>query len=393
MSQQQVTHDELVARAEFLGQQAELEIAEAERNACFSLKLRDLVHEAQFHKVLRPKRYGGFAMGARTFSEIVRTVARYNASAAWLIYFTILHEQWVAYLEPAGREEIYASDGFVADVFFPVGKVEYVDGGVNLSGTWNFASGVLWDEWIGLGAIVDVPGFDTPQPCLVTVNTGELEVIRNWNTLGLRGTGSHGVKVESVFVPWRRILPLLQVKLKNQPVGGDWAPDTPIYRMPFMQMFCIGFGAIAVGVTQRVVTDFKHRVRERQRLLYGVKEWESPVAQRNVGEMLTRAAAIEALHERYVQQLEDWDAANMPLATDIERNRANAWRSWVCREACALTEEVLELMGGTACYTGDPLEIAVRDLFMVKVHVGQIYNDNLLGYGRTEFGLSGHPLF
>lgn len=387
------SHDELIALAEQIGQAAEREVAEAERECCFSLRLRDLVHQAEFHKVLRPARYGGFAKGGRTFSEIVRTVARYNASAAWLVYFTILHEQWVAYLDPKGREEIYASDRFCADMFFPIGKVEYVEGGVKLSGQWNWGSGVLWDDWIGLGAIVEVPGVaGGMQPCLVVVKTQEIEIVRNWNPLGLRGTGSHGVKADSVFVPWHRVVPLLYVKNFNQPLGGDWTTDTPIYRIPFMPMFAVGFGAIAVGVAQRVARDVKQRLRERQRVLYGVKEWESPIAQRNLGELLTQLASIEALHERYVQQLEDWDAANTPQVPEGERNHTNAWRSYVCREASLLALRGLEMLGGAAAYTGDPIEIAARDLLMVRIHVGQIYDDNMLAYGRTEYGLSGHPL-
>jgi hypothetical protein len=50
------------------------------------------------------------------------------------------------------------------------------------------------------------------------------------------------------------------------------------------------------------------------------------------------------------------------------------------------------MLGGGAAYTGDPLEIAARDLIMVRLHVGQLYDDNMLAYGRTEYGMSGHPL-
>jgi len=388
----EMTHEEMIARAEHIGQQADLEVADAERNGGFSLKLRDVVHQAQMHKLLRPKRYGGFGMGPRTFAEVVRTVAQHNASAAWLVYFTALHEQWVAYLDPAGRQEVYDSDGFTADIFFPIGKVEYVDGGVKLSGQWNFGSGVLWDDWIGLGAFVEVPGYDGgPQPCLVCANTKELDIIRNWDTLGLRGTGSHGVKADSTFVPWRRVLPLGHVKGTGQPVGGAYG-DEPIFRIPFMPLFCVGFTAIAVGTTQRVLRDLKRRIQERQRVLYGVKEWESPIAQRNLAEMMVKLDGIEALHERYVVQLETWQAANTPLCSVEDANRINAWRSSICREASEMAFRALEMLGGAAAYKGDPLEIAARDLFMVLIHVGQIYDDNMLAYGRTQFGLSGHPL-
>jgi alkylation response protein AidB-like acyl-CoA dehydrogenase len=389
----EITHAEMVARADRLGQLAEKEVAQAEREGGFSLALRDAVHAAQMHKLLRPRRYGGLAMGPRTFSDVVRAVARYNASAAWLVYFTALHEQWVAFLHPDGRQEVYDSDGFVADIFFPVGKVAYVDGGVRLSGQWNFGSGVLWDDWIGLGAIVEVPGFEGgPQPCLVCTPTAELEIVRNWDTFGLRGTGSHGVKASDTFVPWRRVLPLGHVKNTGVPVGGAYDPETPIFRMPFMPLFCVGFGAIAVGTCERVLGDLKRRIRERQRVLYGMKEWESPIAQRNLADLLVRLDGLTALHERYVADLERWQAHNSALISAEDSNRMGAWRSRICREASEIAFRAFEMLGGMAAYKGDPIEIAARDLFMVLIHVGQIYDDNMLAYGRTQYGLSGHPL-
>ena len=391
----EMTHDELVARADHIGKQAALEVVEAEKAGCFSLALRDLVHESQIHLLLRPKRYGGFGMGPRTFSEVVRTVATYNASAAWLTYFTALHEQWVAFLPPAGRKEIHDTDGFVADIFFPCGQIEYVDGGVIMSGEWKFGSGVLWDEWIGLGAIVEVQGYeaDGPQPSLVTVKTSEIEIVHDWDVFGLRGTGSNGVKVDRIFVPWRRVLPLQAVKNTGLPVGGEYDDDEPIYRIPFMPHFCVGFGAISVGAIQSVGRNLKTRIEQRERMLYGVKEWESPIAQRNLGELLVKIASIEALHERYVQQLEQWNDENTPVTTEEDRNRMSAWRSEICSQASQVGFRAMEMLGGMAAYSGDPMEIAARDLFMISIHLGQIYDDNMLSYGRTQYGLSGHPLF
>jgi len=386
-----VLHDEWVRRAELIGQRAELEVASAEKSGCFSQQLRDFVHEMELHKLLRPIQYGGSGAGARTFSEVVRTIATYNASAAWLAYFVSLHEQWVAFLPEEGRQEIYKSDGFTGDIFFPMGKIEYVDGGVMLSGEWSFGSGVLWDEWMGLGAFVKMPDGDEIQPCLVTVKTADLEILHDWNPFGLRGSGSHSVKVDNVFVPWKLILPVLQVKKKGLPVGGHYS-DEPIFRTPFMPFFCVGFPAISVGIAQRVARDLKQRIETRQRVLYNTKDWESPIAQRNLAEVLVKTANIEALNERYVQQLEDWADANTPFVSEEEGSKMNAWRSLISKDASDLAFYSMNLLGASSTASGDPLEIAARDAFMIHIHLGQIYEDNMLAYGRTQFGLSGHPL-
>jgi alkylation response protein AidB-like acyl-CoA dehydrogenase len=174
----QLTHEEAIKRAEYVGQVAEAELFEADRNGGYSTKLKDAIHETQLHRLLRPKRYGGHGLGHRTFSEVVRTVSQHSVSGGWVTYFMPLHENWVALLPPQGREEIFSADKFVADIFFPIGTVTYVEGGVRLSGQWNWGSGIDFCEWIGLGAIVDVPG-SGPQPCLVTIKVAEGEIIQN----------------------------------------------------------------------------------------------------------------------------------------------------------------------------------------------------------------------
>ena len=385
-----VEHDEWIKKANLVGQKALPMVAEAEKTGCFPQELRDYVHGFEFHKALRPSQYGGYVIGAHTFSEIVRTIANYNASAAWLVYFVILHEQWVAFLDEKGRQDVYDSDTFTGDIFMPLGQVEYVDGGINLTGQWSYGSGVLWDGWFGLGAIVEVPGYDK-QPCLVNVQTSQLEVIEDWNPLGLRGSGSHSVKVKNVFVPWHHILPVLNVKNKGEPVGGHYS-DAPIFKVPFMPFFCLGFIAISTGIAQRVARDLKIRVEGRQRILYGIKEWESPIAQRNLAEVMVKADAIEAMNKRYVDQLEEWITAGTPLVSEPEKNKMSAWRSHIGKEASDLAFHGLSLLGAAATGSGDPLEIAARDAFMIYIHLGQIYDDNMMAYGRTQFGLSGHPL-
>lgn len=389
----QVTHEEMIKRAEYIGQVAEAELFEAERNGGYSSKLKDAIHEAQIHRLPRPKRYGGLGMTQRTVSDVVKTVARHSVSGAWLTYFMPLHESWIALLPPEGREEVYSEDKFIADIFFPIGKVEYVEGGVLLSGQWNWGSGIDFCEWIGLGAIVDVPGTTVgPQPCLVTIRVSEGKVIRNWDTFGLRGTGSNGIAVDKVFVPWRRVLPVASVKESSIPPTGDYDADEAVYRVPFMPVFAMGFNAICVGATQRLQQELHRRIRQRQRVLLGYQEWESQVAQRNLGEVATTVDQIEAMYELYHKQIDDWRIAGTPSVSTEEKNRLAAWRSVIARTASQVGFRTLELLGGAATYKGDLVEVFARDLFMISIHVTQIYEDHMMFYGRTQYGLSGHPL-
>ncbi|MCK9989443.1 MAG: acyl-CoA dehydrogenase family protein [Rugosibacter sp.] len=397
MAKNTLTHDEAIKRAHHVGKVAEAELFEADANNSYSSKLKDAMHEAGFHRLLRPKRYGGYGLGHRTLLEVVRIVSQYSVSGGWLTLFMPAHECWVAMLPPKGREEIFTKDKFVADILYPIGTVEYVDGGVRLSGQWRWGSGVEMCEWIGLGAIVDLPGDlfgieGGPQPCLVTIKVSEGKIIRDWKAFGLNATGSHSVSVENVFVPWHRVCPLAAIKKNTVPIGGEFDPEEAVYRTPFGPAFAIGFATIALGGIQRLQRELHERLRNRQRVVLGMKEWESPVAQRNLGELTTQVETAEAIHERAVQQIESWTREGRTSASEYEQARVAAWRCSVGKIAGQVGLRTLELLGGAAAYRGDLVEVFARDIFMMSIHFGQAYEDHMMFYGRSQYGLSAHPL-
>ena len=92
----------------------------------------------------------------------------------------------------------------------PTPKVEVVDGGIKISGSWPWASGIDSATWLILAAMI--PNKDGPPDlawCLVPVRDVIVDH-DSWNVSGLQGTGSKTVhdQPNRVFVPRHRILPL-----------------------------------------------------------------------------------------------------------------------------------------------------------------------------------------
>ena len=54
-------------------------------------------------------------------------------------------------------------------------------------------------------AIVDENG-ELVDQALMTLPFHEVEIMDDWNTLGLRGTGSNSIKMQNVFVPDHRVV-------------------------------------------------------------------------------------------------------------------------------------------------------------------------------------------
>ncbi|WP_411502375.1 acyl-CoA dehydrogenase family protein [Brevibacillus centrosporus] len=384
----------LLASAEAIGRLAEEESKEADKNARFSDRVAQAIKEAQIHKLLRPKRYDGLSVTPRVFEKVIRIVARHSVAAAWLTYFYPIHEAWVSHLPPQGREEIFGQGGLVADVFTPIGRAERDGNGYRLYGQWKFASGVLWADWIGLGALVEFPDSEGPEPCLLAVHKSDVKVVENWDTLGLRATGSNEVVVDGAWVPLHRILPIARVVRTGKPIGGDADEDEPIYRMPFFTWFLVGFPAIAVGGADRVLDIFRERTEKRIRVYQmGAKERDAPSSQRLLAELRTQLDAAEALVDRYVGQLESWMKEGKTLVSEEERERMFAWRAQTAKMSAEIAPRAMLALGGTAFFKGDPVELFTRDLLTVASHTTHMYEDALAAYGRTMFGQPGHPIW
>ena len=58
-------------------------------------------------------------------------------------------------------------------------------------------------------------------------------------------------------------------------MGGDYDPEDPVYRMPFMQLFLVGFPATALRGNGTLNQIFKERTEKRVRVFNGGKKRRS----------------------------------------------------------------------------------------------------------------------
>jgi alkylation response protein AidB-like acyl-CoA dehydrogenase len=305
-----------------------------------------------------------------------------------------VHETWAAHLPPKGRDEIFGQGGLLADVVAPVGRVEKDGNGYRLYGQWNFASGVLHSDWIGLGAMMELPDGEGPEYCLLALPKSDFRIVENWDTIGLRGSGSNGVVVEGAYVPLHRIMLAGRVMATGKPAGGDFDEDDPVYRRPFMAVFLMGFPLVALGGAERIVSLFQERTEKRVRVFKaGAKEKESAGSQRVLAELRMQLDAMEGLVDRYIRQLEVWQEEGKIVASEEERERLFAWRGQVAKMAADIAVKVMLTLGGNAIFKGDPVELITRDLLALAAHPNHLYEDAMAAYGRTIFGLPGDPVW
>ncbi len=379
--------DEMIQKllddAKKIGELAEQEAAQAEENASISANVAQAIKDSPISKIMLPKEYGGPQIGLRTFGKIVRTVAYYNVSASWLTFLYPLHNTLPSYLEKGARDEIVNQGGLISDIFAAIGTAEEDGDGYRINGKWNFASGVNYSDSIGVGVNMQLPGMDKPEVCLPILKTSELQIVENWDTFGLRGTGSNQIIADNVYVPKERILPVSRMEFEGRPPEEDYDKNHPFYHIPFFPAFYLGFPYMALGGTKRIIDEFKNATEKRRRLMdKGLVESESPRSQRVMAEITTDFQAAEGLMDQYITKLENSrNGIEVTPAAEFFALRTKVTK--ICTE---IAMRVLLTLGGAALYKGGPIELFFRDVLSVATHKTALYEDAVQAYGLELFG-------
>ena len=142
-------------------------------------------------------------------------------------------------------------------------KAEKADGGMVISGSWDFASGVDHADWMVVVALGE------QGPLAFLLPTSELEIVDTWQTSGLRGTGSKDVASDGVFVPDHRIVSLSAVSDAQSP--GREVRDMPFLRVPLGAVFGSGVIGTILGAAAGGLDEFERRTSEKLGGITGTK--------------------------------------------------------------------------------------------------------------------------
>ena len=135
---------------------------------------------------------------------MIERIAKADGSAAWVASFGSAN-LYLAALPLDTQAEIYADgpDQVFAGGLFPVQNATPEAGGYRVNGTWKFASGCKGADWLGVGIGTARPGEAPGKPRTAVFKAQQVEIVENWNVVGMQGTGSHDLRVADQFVTGR----------------------------------------------------------------------------------------------------------------------------------------------------------------------------------------------
>jgi alkylation response protein AidB-like acyl-CoA dehydrogenase len=218
------------------------------------------------------------------------------------------------------------------------GTAEKVDGGFRVTARKIFASGCPRGDLLMTTAVYDDP-HDGPTVLHFPVPFADaaVTIMDTWHTLGMRGTGSHDVLMNGVFVPEETIA-LRRPK-------GQWQAFFIVNTAVAIPLVM----AVYVGVAEAAYALALERVAQKR------DDSQTPYL---IGEMtnalVTAQMALEGMSAI---------AANYDFAlVDETANGIFIRKTIAARAAIQTVEKAMELVGGSALYRSVGLERLLRDV-------------------------------
>lgn len=387
-----LTPDELVARAVELREPLRERQVECEAIGRLpDATVRDFI-DAGFWRAVQPRRFGGYEFDLTTFHRIATELSRGCPSSGWVYALTAAHNILVGMFEEQAQVELFGDGDFRCPLAAMAAPVEKVDGGYHVSNWWDYASGCdAATHFIGTAAILSDAGelLDTRW---FAVRRDQFEIVDNWDTLGMRGTGSRRVVIKDVFVPDHHTVPCFNPMRPIVVMPGRHVHPNPLYRGggPILPLLVSEVAALAVGIAQAAVD-------EHVEILSGRHQWGpmSPlrrdlhVFQRLLGEVTayvdTAEATLAEIARRWTR-LAERSAQGVP-ASDEEERRLLLVEQQTIETCCRAVDLVFRTSGSSASNKGQRVERYFRDLNMVRTHITLQYERTFENVGRMRLGL------
>lgn len=349
-----------------------LEASAARNEAAVTLcpEVVDALHERSLFRILAPACLGGFEVPVRAAYEVIEEASRADGATGWsfmagAIYLAVAG----AYLPDEGAAAVLADPRAVAaGQVAPLGTATPAEGGWTVEGQFGFASGGVHSTWF-YGGFRELRDGETvmlesglPNIIVGILPAASVELLGNWDVLGLVGTGSVDYRVPAQVVPEAFTFPLFTAT----PRRGH-----PRFRMGLAGLTCIGHCAFATGVARRALDELATVARTKRRL-GRANLIDDPLFQATYAKAEGQLAAARTFALTAIEALEA--AAVADAVTPQARAMARLATTHTAEAALEVAAAAYRFSGSIGLRNGSVLQRCYRDLSAGEQHVFTDFN-------------------
>ncbi|MCO5397627.1 acyl-CoA dehydrogenase family protein [Ralstonia soli] len=306
------------------------------------------------YRAATPRCFGGDARSPSDFLRLIETISEADGSAGWVasfgsaaVYLAALPRDTLARLYADGPDIAFAGG------LFPIQPAQKADGGWRISGTWKFASGCKGADVLGVGIGTGNGG----KPLTAVLRPEAVEIVENWEVIGLRGTGSHDLRIKDAFVAdeWTFVR------------GGTPSIDEPLYRYPSIAYAAQVLAVVNLGVARAALDEVSVMAGGRSGITGAPKMADRAYLRIAVAKAEATLRSARAFF--YDATDAAWDSILKGDAVSPEQTSLLRLSAVQAARAGAEAVQTAYLLAGTAAiYDGHPLQRYLRDAMVVTQH-------------------------
>ena len=338
---------------------------EIEKLGTVPIDIIDQIRPSQAFRLYVPTDLGGPAATAWEGLEVIEEYAYHDGSTGWVVAIASTSSLMASYLPEDWGQKIFGDPRSITGGFAaPAGKAVAVDGGLRVTGQWQWGSGTKHCTWVGGGCrLVDETGKPAPRADglafpYVFFDPSDVEFLDTWQVSGLSGTGSVDYAVNDVFVPEGRWVQ----------IGVDKPTrDNPFSHYSFYGLLALGIAATAVGIARRSIDELVELAATKR-----PQGSSRPLSDRAPIQADTAIAEAKLSSAwSYVEKIvtETWGlAANGTPPTEEHRRLLRLAATHATQTSAEVAELMYKAAGGASVYKTSPIQRCFRDSFVATQH-------------------------
>ena len=370
--------DQVVAIAKSLAPAIRSRAKQTEANRVVPPETIAELHESGLFGVVTPKLFGGSELGFEALVRVTVEIGQACGSTGW-VYGVLAGHSWLVNLfPPSAQEQIFSDPNvLIATVFRLGGEAVKVDGGYRITGAeGRFCSGIDHVQWVIVGNPVRLAD-GALEPRFHIVPRKDIEVIDDWHTMGMRGTGSRSIRIADSFVP--EAYSASSAELMSGQAPGTALHTTALYRTPFRPTAPFSIVGAPIGMALSVATMVAEQAGKTQ--ASSGDEAAQGAFMARVGEAVTDIQAGLALVLDDARRLDQSETMGPLSALESARFGKN-WAYAVQKSRRAATD-LFEIGGGSSIYNGAELQRPWRDVNASAQHFAFSWDSAMIAYGRA----------
>jgi alkylation response protein AidB-like acyl-CoA dehydrogenase len=302
-----------------------------------------------------PVELGGGGASNEVLCEMIRELSRYCGSTGLAFSMHTHLVGTLAFLWRAGNkapetmlrrvasEKLILISSGGSDWLPGSGRLEKVDGGFRFTARKIFSSGVPAGDILMTTGVYDDPvNGATVYHFPLWLKSEGVKILETWQTIGMRGTGSHDVEITDVFLP-----DALMQGVKRP--AGKWHPFMHTVVLVALPIFNAAYLGVAESAREIALS-------------LAIRKREDPLIPLLVGEMENYIVTAQIAH------------GSMKNMTTKGNPGAQTTSAMMCLRTVFVTavtravEKAMEVGGGAAFYRSTGLERCFRDIQGARYH-------------------------